>query len=76
MEKFIELLKEALEMQNQEVKKNDSFRNYKKWDSLAVLAVAAMLDEEYDITIPRSDFEKLITVGDLFTYVNLKKDGK
>lgn len=66
MEKFIELLKETLEIEDRDVLPQDAFREYEEWDSLAVLSLAAMINEEYDITIPRNEFEKLSTIDDLY----------
>jgi len=68
-EKFIELFQETLEIEEQEVKMDDKFRDYEEWDSLSVLALLAMLNEEYDIVIPRNEFEKLITVKDIVEYI-------
>lgn len=65
-EKFIELLKEALDIDDRELNMNDVFRNYDEWDSLAYLSVIAMYDEEYDMQIEEAEFNKLRTVNDLF----------
>lgn len=64
--KFIELFKEALEIEEREVNMDDEFRNYDEWDSLAYLSVIAMYDEEYDKQIEQAEFDKLRTVEDLF----------
>ena len=64
-EKFIELFKEALEMED-EVKMEDEFREYDVWDSLTYLSVIAMMDDEYDVQIEEAEFKKLRTVQDLF----------
>lgn len=69
MEKFKELLEDVLEREDEGVNPSDTFRDYDEWDSLSILAVGAMINEEYDITIPRNDFEKLLTVQDLFEYI-------
>lgn len=66
MEKFIELFKETLEIGEMVVDKEVIFRDLEDWDSLAVLSVLAMINEEYDITIPRNKFEKVNTVGELY----------
>ena len=68
--KILELFQETLEMENQEVKLEDKFRDYEEWDSLAVLSIGAMINEEYDIVIPRSEFEKLITIKDISDYID------
>lgn len=71
-EKFIELFQETLEIEDREVKLDDVFRDYEEWDSLAVLAVLAMIKEEYNIAVQRDEFNKLTYVKDIFNYVNNK----
>ena len=41
--KFIELLKEALEIEDRELDINDEFRTYDEWDSLAYLSIIISL---------------------------------
>jgi acyl carrier protein len=65
-EKFIEKLKEALEIEDHEINMSDEFRTYDEWDSLAYLSLIAMLDEEYDIQMEEAEFKKLRTVEDLY----------
>lgn len=74
-ENFIELFEELLEKDENTIKIDDKFRNYAEWDSLAVLSAGAMINEEYDIVIPRQEFDKLITVGELYDYINNKFKG-
>ena len=69
-QKFLENLKDALEIEDREISMNDEFRAYEEWDSLAYLSVIAMLDDEYDIQIENSAFQQLKTVGDLYAAVN------
>lgn len=71
-EKFIELMKETIEIEN-DVNLNDKFREYEEWDSLAVLSVLAMINDEYDIIIPRTEFENALTVQDLWDIIQNKK---
>jgi acyl carrier protein len=68
-EKFINSLKDTLEIQNREIQMNDKFRDYKEWDSLAQLSLIAMLDDEYNVAIENEEFKKLITVEDLMNEV-------
>jgi acyl carrier protein len=68
-EKFINSLKETLEIQNREINLSDNFRNYKEWDSLTQLSLIAMLDDEYGVAIESEKFMKLITVEDLMNEV-------
>ncbi len=71
-EKFLNFLKEAMDIEAHEVNMTDNFRNYEEWSSLTYLSVIAMLDEEYDFQIEESDFRKLQTVADLYNAVNSK----
>ena len=43
-EKFIELIKDVLEIEDREINMNDNFREYEEWSSLAYLSVIEMLD--------------------------------
>ena len=68
--KFIELFKEVFEMEDEEVKFGDNFRDLDTWDSITHLSLIAMLDDEYSIQIEEEELKKLITVEDLFNKVN------
>ena len=70
-ENFIKLFAETLEIEDREITINDSFREYPEWDSLALLSVIAMIDDEYDVIIEGNDFAKLNTVGDLVDAIKL-----
>jgi len=68
--KFLELFKEVFEMEDEEVKFEDNFRDLETWDSITHLSLIAMLDDEYNMQIEENDLKKLITVEDLFNKVN------
>ena len=38
-------------------------------DSLDIVELVMALEEEFDIEIPDSDAEKVVTVGDVFDYI-------
>ncbi len=65
MEKFIDLLREALERED-EIQMVDTFRDYDEWNSLAYLSIIAFLDEEYDVQIEEAEFKQLKTVQDIY----------
>lgn len=70
MEDFIEKFAEAIEMESvNDLKEDTKFRELDEWNSLAVLSVIAMLDEEYDIQIENADFKKLETIGDIAQFI-------
>lgn len=43
----------------------DDLDNFPAWDSLGVLCVISMVDEEYDVLLTNTDIKKVITAGDL-----------
>lgn len=68
-QKFVDLFKETLEIEDREISMSDEFRGFDEWDSLALLSVIAMIDEEYDVIIESNAFQKLQTVGDIYNYI-------
>ena len=71
---FMKKFAEAIEMDSAEGLKEDTkFRDLEEWNSLAVLSVIAMLDEEYDIQIENVDFKKLETIGDIAQFIENRK---
>ena len=69
MDNFISLISDALEKNSEQIDKEDEFRNYEEWDLLAVLSLIAMIKQNYNIIIPRKDFDELNTVSELFEYI-------
>ena len=65
MESFIRKFADAIERAD-EIKMEDEFRNYDEWSSIAYLSVIAFMDEEYDTQIEEDEFNKIITVQDLY----------
>lgn len=68
-DKFIELFKETLEIEDRELQMTDVFRNYEEWNSLAYLSVIAMIDEEYEVVIEGVAFKQLQTLEELYTEI-------
>jgi len=66
---FIGLVAECLEKETSDVTISDRFRDYEEWDSLAVLSLIAMIKQNYNITIPRVEFELINTIEELYTYL-------
>lgn len=71
-QKFIELFKEVLEAEDQEINLTDKFRDFDNWDSLTNLSLIAMIDDEYGVHIQHSDFKNLTTVTDLIETIKSK----
>ena len=73
MNDLISNLEMTLEKKIGSIKESDAFRNYPEWDSLMVFAVLSMLSDEYDITITRAEFEEIVTIKDLYEYIQKKQ---
>jgi len=72
-EKFINLFRETLEIDDQVVTLNTKFRDLENWDSISFLSVIAMIDEEFDIIIEGNDFRKLLTIEDIINEITRRK---
>jgi acyl carrier protein len=72
-EKFINLFKETLEINSQDITLDTKFRDLENWDSLSFLSVLAMIDEEYDVVIEGNDFRRLVTIEDLISEIRKRK---
>lgn len=70
---FIEQLKDVFEIEDREIQLSDNFRDYDEWDSLANLSLIAMIDEEYGVVIPNSEFKEINTVGQLLEEIKKRK---
>lgn len=67
--KFFSSLSEALEMDENQIKSEDKFREYENYSSLTELSVLAMLDSEFGIEIEMTEFNKFNTVAELLQLV-------
>ena len=57
-QKFIDQFRETLEIEDRTISESDNFRDYDEWDSLTLLSVIAMIDEEFGVIIESNDFKK------------------
>jgi acyl carrier protein len=71
-EKLISALAAALEMDLDQIKENDNFRDYENYSSLSELSVLAMLDSDFNIEIEMKEFNSYNTVDDLVKLVKSK----
>lgn len=64
---FIEKMKEVLE--REDVDMQDVFRDYEEWDSVCLLSLMVVLEDDYDLIISKEEFEKIKTIEDLYNYI-------
>jgi len=67
--KVKELISAQLEVKAEQLNKDASFIDDLKADSLAVVELVLALEQEFKLTIPEEDTEKIKTVGDAITYI-------
>ncbi|MEX0717285.1 MAG: acyl carrier protein [Planctomycetaceae bacterium] len=72
-EKVISIVSEQLGVPKEEVARESSFVDDLKADSLDVVELVMEFEDEFEITIPDDDYEKIRTVGDAIEYINQKK---
>ena len=65
---FIALINKSLEIGKDTVEMNERLQNNARFDSLGVLMVLLMLEEEYGVIISSEDFQKFSTLEDLYNY--------
>ena len=68
-EKIKELIAEELGADAATITKETTFDEDLGADSLDIVELVMALEEEFDIEIPDSDAEKVVTVGDVVDYI-------
>ena len=71
-EKVIGIVSEQLVVPKDEVTRESSFVDDLKADSLDVVELVMEFEDEFGITIPDDDYDKIKTVGDAITYIDSK----
>lgn len=71
-QKYLDILQEALEMENLEISLEDKLTDFDTWDSMSRLSLIALLDEHFEIEVTDYEFEDLDTVDDLFNLIQRK----
>ena len=66
------IVSEQLGVPIEEVKTESSFVDDLKADSLDVVELVMEFEDEFGITIPDDDYDKIKTVGDAITYIDEK----
>ena len=70
MEKdFLINVANILEIDN-DLSLSDVFRDYQEWDSLALLSLLSMIDDEYEVIISEQKLNEMKTLNDMLNYIN------
>ena len=68
---FYQRLAEILDVE--EVKADDTLKDFDEWDSLSVLSVLAMADSKYGVAIRADEIRSVVTAADLAGLVEAKQ---
>ncbi len=72
VDEFIEKLKEILELQDVELCEETNLRDLEEYDSLAVLSIIAMVDENFGRKLTGQNFQSITTVRSLIKLIGDK----
>jgi len=71
MDALTEQILEIFEIER--ISPSDVLRDLELWDSLSVISLIAFLDESYGINIEVTELVDVITIADLFSFVEQRR---
>lgn len=74
LEKVVEILEEELGVEKQNIKLESKIKEDLGADSLDLFELINNLEDECDVVIEEEDYSKLITVQDIVSYIENKKN--
>ena len=75
-EKVMQIVSEQMSVEKDELSRETSFVNDLNADSLDTVELVMELEDEFDLTIPDEEAEKLKTVGNAIDYIQTHLQGK
>jgi acyl carrier protein len=72
-EKVISIVSEQLSVSKDEITRDSSFIDDLHADSLDLVELGMKFEEEFGVSIPDEDYEKLRTVGDAIDYIKQRE---
>jgi len=69
---FLYELKETLEIDDVELNEETNLKELEEYDSLSVLSIIAMIDENFGKRISGQDFQSITTVGSLMELIGME----
>lgn len=71
-ERVIAIISEQLSVAKEDINLEARFQEDLKADSLDIVEIVMELEDEFKVTIPDEDYEKIKTVGDAINYIKAK----
>lgn len=72
IENFITHFKNQLLDENEEVLATTDYVNESYWDSLTSMVIKVMIEDEYSLSIDKTDLNSFSSINDLFDYIKEK----
>ena len=69
---LINIVKEALDIEEEAIDLNTQFDSLDTWDSLGKLSLIALIDESFNVQISDKEFNSFETLDDLYTALKSK----
>ena len=69
---FLERLAEVLELEDIVLKKETNLKDLEEYDSLSVLSIIAMIDENFSKKISGQKFQSITTVKSLMEFIGME----
>ena len=69
---LINIVKEALDIEEETIDLNTQFDSLDTWDSLGKLSLIALIDESFNVQISDKEFDSFETLDDLYTALKSK----
>ena len=69
---LINIVKEALDIEEETIDLNTQFDSLDTWDSLGKLSLIALIDESFNVQISDKEFNSFQTLDDLYTALKSK----
>ena len=69
---LINIVKEALDIEEETIDLNTQFDSLDTWDSLGKLSLIALIDESFNVQISDKEFNSFLTIQDLYAALKSK----
>tara|TARA_B110000902_G_scaffold150242_1_gene172856 strand:- start:726 stop:950 length:225 start_codon:yes stop_codon:yes gene_type:complete len=69
---LINIVKEALDIEEETIDLNTQFDSLDTWDSLGKLSLIALIDESFNVQISDKEFNSFQTIEDLYAALKSK----
>ena len=69
---LINIVKEALDIEEETIDLNTKFDSLDTWDSLGKLSLIALIDESFNVQIPDKELNSFQTIEDLYAALKSK----